>query len=183
MNWLFGGGINAVNSLAQTFVGNAAERETAAASDDAASESEYAGEFQGRIIKGTWWDSLWDGINRMPRPIMVFAIFYLFFDAYHNPENFSIVMTALAGVPQQLWNMLMLIVGFYLPSRMIEKVNMGKIDATTAALVNNQAQQVVNLKNQVKNSDVKVIEGLPWLNQNQTVAAWKAQQVPQQTSQ
>ena len=59
---------------------------------------------------------------------------------------------------------------------MIEKLNMGKIDQQSAAQINSQAQQVIGLKKQLSNSDIKEIDGLPWLKENPSVQAWKAKQ-------
>ena len=112
----FSPAVNSVNGLAQTFFGNKAEREIAAASEDSQTEQEFSSEFQGRFIKGTWFDSLMDGINRLPRPVIVFSVFYLFLDAYRNPANFIVVMDAMALIPQALWTLLYkLLVFIFLP--------------------------------------------------------------------
>jgi hypothetical protein len=164
------GVLDSFNSLVGTIFGSKLQRDDAAADENVAAKQEFGNEF--RLANRTWFDSMMDGVNRLPRPIMVFSVFYMFFMAYRNPGQFAIVMQALAIIPEQMWDLLYIIIGFYLPSRMIEKIKMGKgIDQKTVNMLNYQAGEVTRMK---EAREAKTIDDLPWLRDNRAVEAWKA---------
>jgi len=70
---------------------------------------------------GTRWDSFWNGINRMPRPMIVVAIFCYFGLAYENPTEFQILNIALDTVPEQMWWVMSAVIGFYFAAREFHK--------------------------------------------------------------
>jgi hypothetical protein len=172
MFWkLFTPAVKAVGGLTKTIFGDKSAREMAAGQADMAAQAQYASEFR---EDRNWFDSLIDGINRLVRPTLVFTVFTMFPMAYYNPQEFAILMSSLALIPEPVWTLFFLIVGFYLPSRMIEKVNIqraaGGITKKQAAEVRKGAKEVLALR-----PEQEEIKGLPWLD-NPSIEAWKKTQ-------
>jgi len=128
MKWflgrLFGGGAQAVagavKDVAEVFVPNAEGQAARDAADAMSARGQFAGEF--REIK-TWWDSLIDGLNRLPRPVLVFmAIWYLFL-SFGDKDKFLDVNEGLASIPEPMWWIIGSIIGFYFSFRSGEKVH------------------------------------------------------------
>ncbi|TPE49438.1 holin family protein [Amaricoccus solimangrovi] len=105
----------AVGELAQVFVGNRAERDAAEAAMGQAALSQYAAEFQ--QAPAGWFDRFMNGLNRLPRPLLVAATLGLFAYSMISPEGFARRMEALALVPEPLWWLLGAIVSFYFGAR------------------------------------------------------------------
>lgn len=80
----------------------------------------YSAEFAQRKNR-TIWDSFWDGINRMPRPVIVITIFSYFGLAYFNQIEFQKLNIALDTVPEKMWWIMTSIVSFYFVSREFQK--------------------------------------------------------------
>ena len=66
---LFGGDRNAVRELAEVFRVNAEAASKRGHDLDSAALDQFAAEFVARTQR-TWWDSLIDGLNRLPRPLL-----------------------------------------------------------------------------------------------------------------
>ncbi|WBU60859.1 holin family protein [Paracoccus albus] len=64
-----------------------------------------------------WFDSLINGINRLPRPLMTFGTIGLFAYAMTEPAGFARRMSGLQAVPEPLWWLLGAIVSFYFGAR------------------------------------------------------------------
>lgn len=108
------------NKLANTFVGSKAERDQQGHEQNMGILGQFAAEFR-NIQNRTWWDSLWDGLNRMPRPVIVATVLAYFYLAYINPTEFQVLNVSLDGVPEHMWYVLGAIVGFYFAARHLEK--------------------------------------------------------------
>ena len=76
-----------------------------------AAQQAYAAEFQHANRSGV--DSLIDGLNRLPRPLLALATPGLFAYAMVDPAGFSVRMQGLAFVPEPLWWLLGAVVAFY----------------------------------------------------------------------
>jgi Skp family chaperone for outer membrane proteins len=94
----------------------------------------------------------------------------MFFLAYSNPEKFSIVMAALALVPEPMWTLLFLIVGFFLPSRMIEKLPTFKgVSAKQAKEVRDGVKEIIAMKEKMENKALELVDH----SSNPSILAWR----------
>ncbi len=123
MNWLvklLGGNIlGVVDKIIGRFAGDRTAREAGYHDESMASRQQFAAEFQ--VLNRTWFDSLIDGINRLPRPVIVGMVIWYFVLAVRDPTEFQVVNTALDGVPEFMWQIAMLVIGFYFVAREIQK--------------------------------------------------------------
>ena len=78
---------------------------------------QFAKEFHARNQR-TWWDSLVDGLNRLPRPLLTFAIISMFVLAIVSPDYFLTISNGLSNIPDGYWTLLGVIVAFYFGGRM-----------------------------------------------------------------
>jgi hypothetical protein len=118
---LFGGNIaSGVNRLVETIWGSAEKDAVRRARRRRDSTDQFAAEFR-RLENRTWWDALVDGLNRLPRPVLVFLVLGYFGLAYVDPTEFQVLNTALDGVPDEAWFLLGAIVTFYFGARELEK--------------------------------------------------------------
>ncbi len=105
-----------------------------------APHEQFAAEFR-QLTKRTWWDSLIDGLNRLPRPVMVtLAIAYLI-SAWKDPATFAEINAGLATVPAEMWYLTSAIVGFYFAARELHHVR-GKTSFRKAA---DAARELANI--------------------------------------
>lgn len=84
---------------------------------DVASLNQFSAEFHARENRSSW-DSLVDGLNRLPRPLLTVAILSFFILAPIAPERFVLIAEAYALMPTGYWALLSVIVGFYFGGRM-----------------------------------------------------------------
>lgn len=132
---LFGGGRNVITQTVGAFIPNAERSAERSATARAAASSEFAAEFHQR--QG-WFNSLIDGLNRLPRPIMAFGTIALFISAMRDPVWFATRMQGLALVPDQLWWLLGAVVAFYFGARYQAKaINANAIMRRTPKVVEN----------------------------------------------
>ncbi|WP_419902150.1 holin family protein [Kiloniella sp.] len=115
-DFLGGGILGGVKELSEVFFGNRSNRESAEARRVEAVHGQFAAEFNTRLNR-TIWDSLVDGLNRLPRPIFVALIIYYFWLAYADPTEFQIMNLALDTVPETMWWVLSSIIAFYFAAR------------------------------------------------------------------
>lgn len=66
----------------------------------------------------TWWDSLIDGINRLPRPLMTFGVVYLFYMCWSDPAAFVRGAEALQYMPKEGWYILGAVVTFWFAAKL-----------------------------------------------------------------
>lgn len=64
-----------------------------------------------------WFDSLMNGMNRLPRPLLTLGTIGLFVYAMVAPQGFGVRMQNLAMVPEPLWWLLGAIISFYFGAR------------------------------------------------------------------
>lgn len=76
-------------------------------------------------INPNWWDSFIDGLNRLPRPIITFGIIFLFALAFYDPIKFVDMVEVLGLIPEPLWYVFYVVVGFWFTTKMIEKAPIG----------------------------------------------------------
>lgn len=100
--------------------GNRRERDTHAHLTDMAVQQQFATEFR-RLERRTWFDSLIDGLNRLPRPVIVVMIIGYFLAAWRDPEEFQIINLSLDAVPERMWLIAGGIVTFYFGARELQK--------------------------------------------------------------
>ncbi len=105
----------AVGGVAEVFVGNRAEREAGEFARTEAALEQYGAEF--RLPSRNRFDRFMDGLNRLPRPLLVIGTLGLFVYAMVEPMGFSLRMEGLALVPAPLWWLLGAIVSFYFGAR------------------------------------------------------------------
>jgi hypothetical protein len=105
----------AVADVAEVFVGNRAARDAAEHAEFAAVVEQYGDEFV--RPDGSRFDAFVNGLNRLPRPLMVMGTLGLFVYAMAAPAGFSLRMEGLALVPEPLWWLLGAIVSFYFGAR------------------------------------------------------------------
>ncbi len=84
---------------------------------DLASLQQFAAEFHDRAER-TWWDSLIDGMNRLPRPLITLGILALFVLAPVAPVRFLEIAQAYQMMPDGFWALLSIIIAFYFGGRM-----------------------------------------------------------------
>ena len=112
---LFGGGRNVVTETAEVFRENA-EASAQRQSDYAqAALAQFGTEFA--AARKSRFDCVIDGLNRLPRPLMVAATLALFGSAMFDPVWFAERMQGLVLVPEPLWWLAGTIVAFYFGGR------------------------------------------------------------------
>ncbi|MEM6692636.1 MAG: 3TM-type holin [Planctomycetota bacterium] len=84
---------------------------------DQATLAQFAAEFTPQSNR-TWWDSLVDGLNRLPRPIMALGVLSMFVLAPIDPVRFTTIAEAYSVIPPGFWALLSIIIGFYFGGRM-----------------------------------------------------------------
>jgi hypothetical protein len=104
-----------VTGVAEVFVGNRAERDAAEHAQFSAAVAQYGAEFA--TVRESRFDAFMNGLNRLPRPILVLGTVGLFVYAMLDPAAFSLRMQGLALVPEPLWWLLGAIVSFYFGAR------------------------------------------------------------------
>lgn len=158
--------VGAVDGLVKTVFGSRQEREAAAARENTATNDQYAAEFQYRENRN-WFDSLVDGLNRLPRPLITLYVSWLVFVLpVTDRVLFTEIMLAYSAVPQLFWGLLSGILAFYFGGRM----QMTKLEITDKEL--KRVEAVSEQIRSLRNTETE-IEPLPW-TENKSVAEWKA---------
>jgi hypothetical protein len=168
---LFGSGRNVVAQTAEVFRVNAdaqAQRDADMAGQGLA---QYAAEFAPRS-KGSF-DLAMDGVNRIPRPLMVFAMLGLFAMAMIDPIWFAARMQGLQLVPDPLWWLMGVIVSFYFGARFQMK---GQEFRQSMADVARRVPSVVASIKEIQSTGVDVAAGGDVIaSDNPALAAWKSE--------
>lgn len=113
MNWITG--IPVLGDLIKVVFGDQEKKDQYQADARADVYSQFAAEFG---HSKTWWDSLIDGLNRLPRPFMTFGTIYLFAYCWVSPEDFIKGATALQAMPKEGWYILAAIVTFWFAAKL-----------------------------------------------------------------
>lgn len=144
MNLLFGKDRNAIAETVEVFRPNAENQAQRTADYNSAALAQFAAEFSSQ---GNWFDSLINGLNRLPRPLMAFGTIWLFYFAVKDPIEFAAIMTALAAVPPEMWYLLGAIVSFYFGARELSKArDFRKSVATSAAMVPQIVENITEIR-------------------------------------
>lgn len=125
--------LDSVKGLWESIFGSRHSRDQQDAERYSTAYGEMSAEFTAYRENRTWFDSLVDGLNRLPRPAMVYAVGYYFYMAYADLEHFNAINFALANVPDPAWVILGLIVGFYFGGRMQVYSNQFKLKNAAVA--------------------------------------------------
>ena len=136
---LFGGGRNVIVETAEVFRPNAEASDQRTAEAQASALQQMAAEFGGG--NGAF-NGLVNGLNRLPRPLITFGVLGLFISAMIDPIWFASRMEGLTLVPEPLWTLMGIIVGFYFGARELHKFRSGQM-AREAARIQDQTGQVV----------------------------------------
>lgn len=112
---LFGQGSNVIAQTAGVFRENTEAGAQRQADYNQAALGQLSSEFQ--VARRGWFDRFMDGLNRLPRPLIVIATFALFLSAMVDPLWFAERMQGLALVPDPLWWLAGTIVAFYFGGR------------------------------------------------------------------
>lgn len=97
-----------------------AEKESNRHSETLAVHQQFGAEFR-NLTHRTKWDSFIDGLNRLPRPVMVTMILAYMVAAWRDPETFALINAGLATIPEPMWYLIGAIVGFYFAARELHK--------------------------------------------------------------
>ena len=120
LNFLFGGGLKSVDGILGRFFKNKDTAEANTHSEQMSAMQAMAAEFQYRENR-TWFDSLVDGLNRLPRPLFAGLVIALLFWAPVDPISFAAAMQAYNLVPEWLALILAQIILLYVGGRMLDK--------------------------------------------------------------
>ena len=112
---VFGGGRNAVAETVELFRENSDRGAARAAEVQGQAMVQLAAEF--RPGRRSVFDSVMDGVNRLPRPALALGTLGLFVSAMVDPLWFAERMQGIALVPEPLWWLLGVIVSFYFGAR------------------------------------------------------------------
>ena len=117
---VFGGGGaaalgGAVREVAEVFTPSATKRMELSADAQMAALAEMGAEFSS--AGSTWFESLINGLNRLPRLFLALGTVGLFVYAMVDPVSFSQRMVGLNAVPEPLWWLLGAVVAFYFGAR------------------------------------------------------------------
>lgn len=113
--FLFGGGRNVIAETAGVFRENVEAGAQRHAQYSQAALAQLGAEFA--IARKGWFDRFMDGLNRLPRPLIVISTFALFASSMFDPLWFAERMQGLQLVPDPLWWLAGTIVSFYFAGR------------------------------------------------------------------
>ncbi|MES2667863.1 MAG: holin family protein [Pseudomonadota bacterium] len=106
---------DAATGVAEVFTPSATKRMELSAAAQMAALNQLGQEY-GQANAG-WFDSLVDGLNRLPRPLLAFGTIGMFVYAMVDPPQFAQRMVGLNAVPEPLWWLLGAVVAFYFGAR------------------------------------------------------------------
>ncbi|MFZ1470215.1 MAG: holin family protein [Paracoccaceae bacterium] len=105
----------AAKGMAEVFIPSATKRMELSAEAQMAALRQLGEEYQHPAL--SWFDSMVNGLNRLPRPFLAFGTLGLFTYAMIDPVPFAARMVGLNAVPEPLWWLLGAIVAFYFGAR------------------------------------------------------------------
>jgi hypothetical protein len=109
-----------IGDLIGKFLGYKVDQEANRHTETIAPHEQFAAEFR-QLTKRTWFDSLIDGLNRLPRPTIVALVIGYFLTSWLDPVLFAEINAGLATVPSPMWYVLSAIIGFYFAARELHK--------------------------------------------------------------
>lgn len=112
-----------VGGMVERYQKGRAAKEDNRHAQEMATLTQFAAEFgHGR----NWFDSLIDGFNRLPRPVMVGGMAYYFILSWSDPERFGIINAGLATIPDPMWYLSGIMVSFFFGARELAHLRKGK---------------------------------------------------------
>ncbi len=158
--------IPSLNRTAEVFVANKTAAAAQEHAEQLASLSQLGAEYQQPVL--TWFDSVINALNRLPRPALALGTLGLFAFAMVDPVAFGIRMQGLALVPEPLWWLLGAIVSFYFGARELHHFR-----GRGVAVPVGQVAQVVKSM-----SDLREAHGTPApaaaASENPAIVEWQA---------
>lgn len=134
-NFLGGNVLRGVNSVVKTVFGSKEARDAA----DAGHTTEFLRAVANEALprqNRTWWDGLVDGINRLVRPTYTFGIIAIFYLAFHDPALFAVGMQAIQLIPDELWYLQGIVIGFWFTGKAVTMIRRPKpLDPKAVAAV------------------------------------------------
>ena len=118
---LFGG----VDKILGRFIGNKDDELDAETRSLISAQRQFQAEFQ---RPSNWFDSLINGLNRLPRPLMALSALGMLYTPFFFPEVFFLAMQSMELVPEFLWYIIGGIFTFYFGTRGLEKHNSTKVN-------------------------------------------------------
>jgi hypothetical protein len=169
------GALPGIGNFAKIILGNREARDAAAANFDASVANEFGAEFGYRENR-TWWDSLIDGINRIPRPFFAIGFGYivLIWPAW-DMVGFVDYMRAISVVPEGFWYVLLTVVFFFFGGRM-------QVEGKTFRMSKDQQTMAQTLisenKEEAKMDDDEYAKAMasPEPLSNEAILEWKRRQ-------
>tara|TARA_R110000787_G_scaffold19874_15_gene59177 strand:+ start:1610 stop:2176 length:567 start_codon:yes stop_codon:yes gene_type:complete len=109
----------AVSGVVGTIWGDQSAKDAQRSGENMATYAQFASEFQ--VQNRTWFDSLIDGFNRLPRPVIVAMVITYFYFSFSDPLTFQQINEGLDTVPENMWIIAGSIVSFYFVARELSK--------------------------------------------------------------
>ena len=151
---LFGGGLSAIGSTVEKVAGvftqnkeKKAQRSQVLDVADLGYRAEVAKQAAREFTqKNNWFDSIIDGICRLPRPLFAFGAMYLCVLPVIDPIYASQVFVSFGLIPAELWYVIGGIIGFYFGFRAREKRIAGEKQIQHTEKVLGHIQKLEELK-------------------------------------
>lgn len=119
-----------IKDMVEMLHGNREKNNVREYNEAIATKEQFGKEFSYGASYRTTFDSIIDGLNRLPRPVITFGVIALFWWAFASPEHFQISMQAMNQIPAPMWNALYMILGLYFTARTAEKIALPKPQPT-----------------------------------------------------
>lgn len=120
--------IPAISGLWKTIFGDKAASNRQLHNEQMAVYNQFAQEFG---HSKNWWDSLIDGLNRLPRPLFTFGTIGLFAWCGSDPESFTVFAIALQAMPEPGWWLLGIVVTFWFGGKIPKDLAKFSVGAST----------------------------------------------------
>ncbi len=151
------GGINAVGGLVKSIFGDKSAREDNEHSEQEAAFNELSSEAAAQQRDNrNWFDTLVDGLNRLPRPIIAFGVLAAMIWCPIDPVGFSATMQAYTLVPQWLALIFGQIILLFFGGRMLDKWNMNPTDPKVVSATIAHIKELRDMDGKVQTSQQQV---------------------------
>lgn len=119
--FLGGGILKDVIGGVKTIFGDKEKRQDQAANADAKVLEQFAAESLQQRENRTWFDSLVDGLNRLPRPLGFFLTVWIFIWPIWNMASFQSAMVSYEGIPEWIAGLIITVWSLYFTGRFLSK--------------------------------------------------------------
>jgi len=183
LSWITGGTLGAVTETAERVSGiwmpNSEKGAQRSHVSDMAVLEQFSKEFRDMKAR-TGWDSLVDGLNRLPRPLMALAIVAMFVLAPVDPVRFHQIALAYEAMPEGFWLLLSVIVSFYFGGKMQLysqqfKIKGGALDAARKAVKGMKEISELDGEQEISDPPLDVeldLDAKPPVERNHVLAQW-----------